>query len=72
MYVGKPREFRENSQDLLKQPPTSMRQPIKAGKMGKKPHKNQYSKVAHASFENIFENHGRRQLQGICDGVDRQ
>ena len=33
-----------------------MRYPIKVGKMGNKPHKNQYSKVAHASFENILEN----------------
>ena len=31
-----------------------MQYPIKAGKMGNKPHKNQYSKVAHASFENIL------------------
>ena len=52
-----------------------MRQPIKAGKMGKKnkkPHKNKYRKVAHASFENILENCHRRRLQGICDGVGRQ
>ena len=49
-----------------------MWQPIKAGKMGKKPHKNQHRKVAHMSFENILEKRGRRQLQGICDGVDHQ
>ena len=62
MYVGGPRKFLEDSQDSLKQLPTSMRQPIKVGKMGK-PHKNQYHKVAHASFENILENRGRRWSQ---------
>ena len=34
--------------------------PINMGKMGNKPHKNQYSKVAHTSFENILENRERR------------
>ena len=44
---------------------------IKAGKAGKKPHKKQYRRVAHMSFENILKNRCRRQ-QGICDGVDHQ
>ena len=35
MYVGGPREFQEDSQNLLRRPPTSVRQPIKASKMGK-------------------------------------
>ena len=33
-----------------------MQYPIKAGKMGNKPHKNRYSKVAHASLKNILKN----------------
>ena len=37
--------------------------PIKAGKTGNKPHKNQYRKVAYASFDNILENRGRRRSQ---------
>ena len=28
----------------------------KYGKMGNKPHKNQYRKVAHVNFENILKN----------------
>ena len=48
-----------------------MRYPIKAGKMGK-PHKNQYRKVGHVSFENILKIAVGDGHSGICDGVDRQ
>ena len=34
--------------------------------------KNWYRKVIQVSFENILGNRCRRQLQGICDGIDRQ
>ena len=49
------RVLRRFAKFASKQPPTLMWYPLKAGKMGNKPRKNRYSKVAHASFENILE-----------------
>ena len=46
--------------------------PIKSGKMGNKPHKNHYSKLAHASFENNLENLKGDGRNGICDEIDGQ
>ena len=55
MYVRGPRKFCEGLQNLLKQSLTPIWYPIKAGQMGNKPHKNQYSKVAYTSFQNNLE-----------------
>ena len=37
----------------------------KYGKMGNKPHRIRYRRMAHVSFENILKNRGRRQLQPV-------
>ena len=46
--------------------------PIKAAKMGNQSHKNQYSKVAQASFENILEIVKGEGRSGMCDEVNHQ
>ena len=64
MYGRQPREFWEDSQDSLKQPPTSMWYPIKAGKMGK-PHK----KSVPQSGSREFWEHSRKSLKEMVTAV---